>query len=107
FDWLLPQLDGKPAGPKPTPRTMKAPAKGEAATGAAAASGQPSLSTAFGLALRGGLVVDGKAGYRKAPITVELRTKLDSKGGYNILVASDTKKSSAHWELFTMPKTGA
>jgi len=25
LDWLVPQLDGKPAGPKPTPRTFKSP----------------------------------------------------------------------------------
>ena len=27
LDWLVPQLDGKPAGPKPTPRSWKAPGK--------------------------------------------------------------------------------
>jgi sugar phosphate isomerase/epimerase len=27
LDWLVPQLDGKPAGPKPTPRSWRAPAK--------------------------------------------------------------------------------
>jgi sugar phosphate isomerase/epimerase len=26
LDWLMPQLDGKPAGPKPTPRSWRAPA---------------------------------------------------------------------------------
>ena len=27
LDWLVPQLDGKPAGPRPTPRSWKAPVK--------------------------------------------------------------------------------
>jgi hypothetical protein len=27
LNWLLPQLEGKPAGPKPTPRSWRAPAK--------------------------------------------------------------------------------
>ncbi len=85
FNWLLPQLDGKAAGPKPKPRTMSA---------------APPLAGASGwLAI-------GKLEYRTPPITVELRAKINGKGGYNILLASDTKPSASHWELFTWPQTG-
>jgi putative heme-binding domain-containing protein len=84
LNWLLPQLAGKPATPKPKYRTM--------------ATAVP-ISTA-------GWLAEGKAEYRWAPITVEVRAKTTSKNGYNILVASDTKASADHWEIFTEPNSG-
>jgi quinoprotein glucose dehydrogenase len=115
LDWLVPQLDGKPAGPKPTPRTMKPAAGGKGNAGGKAAGqptadgarGEPSASPAFGLALRGGMAVEGKPEFRSPPITVQLRAKLDGRDGFNILVASEAKTSANHWELFTWPRTGA
>ncbi|MBI1375793.1 MAG: heme-binding domain-containing protein [Phycisphaera sp.] len=53
-----------------------------------------------------GVVLDGDAAYRTPPITVDCRATLTSRNGYNVLVASDTKKSGAHWELFTMNGSG-
>ena len=82
--WLVKQLKGKPAGPKPKPRTMKA---------SSAAS-------------PGGWLAEGKPEYRTPPLVVECVARLTGKRGYNILVACDTKKSAAHWELFTMPGSG-
>gem|GEM_PF-314846 len=96
LDWLVPQLDGKPAGPKPQPRTPVPAAKGEAK--AAAAADAPAGNT--------GGVAAGRAEYAATPITVELRATLRSARSYNILVAQDVKSSAAHWEIFTMPKTG-
>jgi putative heme-binding domain-containing protein len=87
LDWLLPQLDGKAPGPKPKYRTL-----------AGVSGSQPATS---------GWIAEGKSEYRTPPITVEVRAKLTAKGGYNILVASDTKASADHWELFTEPGTGA
>lgn len=83
--WLAAQLDGKPAGARPKPRT-------HAASRPAAAPG--------------GWLAEGRAEYRTPPLTVECRAKLNSKRGYNILVASDTKSSGAHWELFSMAGNG-
>jgi putative heme-binding domain-containing protein len=84
--WLLPQLDGKTPGPKPKPRTYSAanPEQGKTP----------------------GWLAEGKAEYRMPPLTLECRARLNSKTRYNILVASDTKRSGAHWELFTMTGTG-
>jgi len=84
LDWLRPQLEGTAPGPKPKYRTLQAAA--------------PATS---------GWVADGKPEYRSPPITVEVRAKLTAKSGFNILVASDTKASSDHWEMFTWPGTGA
>jgi putative heme-binding domain-containing protein len=84
LDWLLPQLDGKPAAAKPRPRTMSA---------------APAASTT-------GWLADGKPEYRTLPHTVECRARVNGKGGFNILVASGPKSSAAHWELFTWPRTG-
>jgi putative heme-binding domain-containing protein len=94
LNWLLPQLDGKPAGAKPTPRTPLPGLK------PATTSGTPSS--------RGvGYVIAGRDEYRTLPLTVEIEAKLTGKSHYNILAACDTKKSPRHWELFTMPKSGA
>ncbi len=63
----------------------------------------------FGKALDtriGGAFVNHRDDFRTLPFTVELWTKLDSKGSYNILVANELKSSPTHWELFTMPDSG-
>lgn len=107
LDWLLPQLAGKPAGPKPKFRTHNAPRAGEASVPrASAVGGVPSMGKAFGSALAGGMVVEGKAEYRALPITVECRAQVRSKQGFNILVACDPKASAEHWELYTYAKSG-
>ena len=116
LDWLLPQLDGKPAGPKPQYRTLagagglQPPSVAPSTTAErrlqTAGTGAPSLAAEFGKALAGGMVVEGKAAYRELPLTVELRAKLNSKGGFNILVASDAKASAQHWELYSYAKSG-
>ena len=85
--WLVSQLLGRPAEPKPSPRTLKKQA------GVAAAPG-------------GGWLADGRPEYRTPPLTVECVVRLTGKAGYNILIACDTKQSAAHWELFTMPGSG-
>jgi quinoprotein glucose dehydrogenase len=99
LDWLLPQLDGDPEPrPKPVPQRASLRPKIPRKTS--------SLSEQFGSALDGGLVVAGKADYRKAPLTVTCRARVDSAAGFNILVASDTKASGEHWEVFTAAGSG-
>lgn len=46
------------------------------------------------------------AAFEQPPLTVECWVKLRSKSSYNILVACNLKRSSHHWEIFTMPGTG-
>ena len=91
LDWILPQLDGKRPEPKPTPRTWS-----------------PESTTAAPSATRNvpGVSLPGKAEYRTPPITVEARVTLSSRSNYNIIVASDTKSSAAHWEVFSMNGSG-
>ncbi|MDR3632571.1 MAG: TIM barrel protein [Isosphaeraceae bacterium] len=90
LDWLVPQLDGRAPGPKPKPRTTTGLVPTQAANAPAES-----------------WIVAGRPEYRTLPLTVECRVKLDGKESYNILVASDTKASGAHWELFSMVGTGA
>lgn len=92
LDWLLPQLDGKPAGPKPTPRTP-VPGPKTAATATSAAQ------TGYSIA--------GRTEYQATPLTIELRATLRSKSHYNILAACNEKRSPLHWEVFTFPQSGA
>ncbi|MBA4016533.1 MAG: hypothetical protein C0483_05040 [Pirellula sp.] len=104
--WLVPQLDGKPAGPKPTPRTPVPAAKSPETSGASLRSAPATLvnvSTARGV----GYVIAGREEYRTPPLRVEVRAKLRGKSGYNILTACEPKSSPRHWELFTMPNSGA
>ncbi|MCO8124573.1 plastocyanin/azurin family copper-binding protein [Stieleria sp. TO1_6] len=55
---------------------------------------------------RTGHLYPGSDDYRTPPITVEVRATLASSDRYNILVASDPKRSSDHWELFSMNGSG-
>lgn len=95
--WLLPQLAGTPAT-QPAP----APTRGSYRDGV----GEASVSTAFGQALRGGILAEPNSAYRTPPITVECRTRLASKRDYNILVSCEPKSSPGHWEIFTWKNWG-
>lgn len=100
LQWLVKQLDGSAPGPAPVPRSWKRPPP-------AAKKGGASLEPGvFGKALRGGLLVEGKAEYRARPFTIECRAKLEAKTAYNILVACDEKSSGDHWELYTQAGSG-
>ena len=48
----------------------------------------------------------GRAEFRQRPLTVECWAKLDSATSFNILVASDTKASAEHWELYSYAGSG-
>ena len=51
-------------------------------------------------------LVEGKPEYRTRPLTVECRATLNSAANFNILVASDTKDSADHWELYSYAGSG-
>jgi glucose dehydrogenase/sugar phosphate isomerase/epimerase len=111
LNWLLPQLDGKPAGEKPTPRSWhkaKEPTPAASVPASTPNTGRSaaSLSPAFGRALVGGLTVEGKREFSDLPVTIECRAKLNSARGFNILVASQPKKSPLHWELYSYSGSG-
>lgn len=105
--WLLPQLDDAKPGEKPKYRTWREPS--QVGSQAAAPMLPPpskaerveSLDSSFGKALKGGWVVEAGAEFQKPPLTIECRAKLNSKRGFNILVASEVKASQTHWELYT------
>ena len=99
LEWLRSQSPGHPVGNKPQPRTWRDPALPVSA-------GTASLTPAFGRALDGGMVVPGQAAYRARPITIECFARLNSKSGFNILVANDPKNSAEHWELYSYAGSG-
>ncbi len=49
---------------------------------------------------------DGDNRYRRPPLTVECWAKLFSKKGFNVLIASDPKESSLHWEIYSYAGSG-
>src|SRR2546426_6555898 len=51
-------------------------------------------------------LIRGHAELRDPPLTISCWAKLVDKKSFNILVASDTKYSSLHWELFTVAGSG-
>ncbi len=106
--WLAPQTLGKPADAKPIPRTFNPSGSTPPAASSSpnAASGVDSLSPAFGKALQGRISAPGRPEYRALPLTVECRVKLNSAKAFNILVASDTKASAEHWELYSFSGSG-
>ncbi|TDU66086.1 azurin [Prosthecobacter fusiformis] len=107
--WLLPQMEGKAAGEKPGYRTWKhtaAKVPGTAPKGVQKAQSAPSLNADFGLALQGGLVLEGSEEYRRLPLSLECRVKLNSAAEFNILVAFEPKTSATHWELYSYKDSG-
>lgn len=65
---------------------------------------------------RFGKALDARQGFARVepapacgalPVTFECWARLESKAGYNVLVARDSKTTPGHWELFTAPGTGA
>jgi type 1 glutamine amidotransferase len=50
--------------------------------------------------------IEGDDRYRKAPLTIECWTKLNSKTGFNVLVSVDPKSSAQHWELYSYAGSG-
>jgi type 1 glutamine amidotransferase/glucose/arabinose dehydrogenase len=63
----------------------------------------------FGKALnaaRGGVLLSTKPDAASLPLTVECWTKLNSKQGFNILIASEEKSASTHWELYSYTGSG-
>ncbi len=54
----------------------------------------------------GALLVAGDDRWRTAPITVESWAKLRSATAFNVIVASDTKTSGAHWEIYSYAGEG-
>lgn len=106
LDWLLPQLNGQPALPKPKMRT---PVPRAVAAVTVPVSNKPLVEGKFGQALdgrAGGAFVAGRDEFRQFPITVECWTKLADKSNYNILIANELKSSGTHWELFSMAGSG-
>ena len=106
LDWLLPQLNGQPAGPKPKMRT---PVPRAIAAIPAASTKKPLVDGKFGKALdgrAGGAFVAARDEFHQFPITIECWTKLTDKSSYNILVANELKSSGTHWELFSMAGNG-
>ncbi len=89
--WLVKQLDGKPAGERPIPRTPVPMANKTSAS--------PPAETP-------GWLIAGRKEYRQPPLNLECRVRLAQRDNYNILVASDTKKSGRHWEIFSMAGSG-
>jgi quinoprotein glucose dehydrogenase len=99
LDWLVAQLDGKTAAPRPKPRSWREPKTGLASSLPLPQGRQDARPFV-------GLVVEGKPEYRALPLTVECRARLNSRQGFNILVASDPKSSAEHWELYSYAGSG-
>lgn len=66
----------------------------------------PSLPKAFGKALTTPIAVKSNDALRDPPMTVECFARLNSKNTFNVLLASDTKASSRHWELYSFSQSG-
>ena len=103
---LVPQLDDLPPGPKPMYRTYAVQAAPMMPVQATTTGGVPSLASEFGKALRGGQLHPASEDFFRWPFTVELRCKLESKQGFNILAAGGPKANPRHWEIYSYAGTG-
>lgn len=96
-DWVRKELI-KPGSGGPRPSSTPQPLKPKTAA--------TTTSSARAIVVATGRVHEGLDAYRHPPITVECRATLHRPDDYNILVASDTKASATHWELFSMAGSG-
>jgi len=88
LEWLLSGAKGKaPKTRTPVPQAAKQLPSADAFSGLVA-------------------LYPGKDEYRKPPITVEWRGTLTKSDSFQVLLASDPKSSSFHWELFQKPGSG-
>jgi putative heme-binding domain-containing protein len=97
IDWIQKELifPGS-GGPAPSPaQPDQEPAKGPAK--------QPDDSDR---ALAGGRILPGSPRYRQLPLTIACRATLTNSAEHNVLVANETKRSTAHWEMFSVPGSG-
>ncbi|MFO0903977.1 MAG: c-type cytochrome [Pirellulales bacterium] len=110
--WLLPQLTGGQPGPPPKYRTPIPAAAPPAPAPPPAPPAAQSLKLApgrFGQSLDAhvaGTLFSTRGDHRLAPLTVDLWVKLSRREGFNILVASESKASSTHWELYSYAGSG-
>lgn len=103
-EWIRKELtEPGSGGPKPKPKSAAAPMP---APSPSQAKPVDSINETFGKALSGGILMTGREEFREPPITVECRARLQDAKGYNILVASDPKSITAHWEIFSMNGAG-
>lgn len=89
--------------PDPGPAAAAPKAASTGTAGARLAEGK------FGQALDargGGVVIPRQPQLCQPPLTVEGWVNLETSGPFNILVASQIKASTAHWELFTVAGDG-
>ena len=105
LSWLLKEI-GSPGsgGDKPVPSALPVPAP--VAHTPLNPEAVKSLDPSFGNALSNGMSVEAGEFRRTPPLTVECRVKLQGADGYQILVASDSKASADHWEIFSMNGNG-
>ncbi|HEY5315971.1 MAG TPA: TIM barrel protein, partial [Pirellulales bacterium] len=99
LDWLVKQLQGQPAGPRPQPRTWRrAPGGKNAPAGKNAAADKANQANQW--------IIGGRQEYRQRPLAIACNVRLEPRATYNIIAACDTKNSGTHWEMFTMPGSG-
>lgn len=103
LEWLKKEWN-KPGSGGEKPEAKAFPKYAESTL--AAKAGSVSGSKGYGKTLAGGMIIEGESEWREPPITVECRVRLEDARGFNILVASDTKSSNAHWEIFSMNGSG-
>lgn len=70
---------------------------------------KPQVEGRFGQGLNaagGGAVVAANPKYCSPTITVEAQVRIQSKDGFNIIAASETKSSRTHWEMYSYAGSG-
>ncbi len=94
LEWIRKELTAPGSGgPKPSPAQQPSRKVGQ-------------LPNPTQRHIAAGHLLPGSPLYRQAPLTVEVSARLLGRDNFNILVASDTKQSGNHWELFSMAGSG-
>ena len=107
LEWLKKELTQPGSGgPRPKLESASPPAANARAPRNASRLAAGRFGKALDAANGAGLLLPGEDAWRSAPITVEAWAKLRSAKSFNVVVASDTKKSAGHWEIYSYAGSG-
>ena len=99
------RLNGGESAPWPAPGPKSEPAAAPR-TALIPLAGVERSGGVFDARAGAGRVLAGDAACRRPPLTLEAWVRFQSKTGYNIILASESKASPTHWELYTHAGSG-
>ncbi len=107
LDWIAAELKQPGSGGEKPMFSNAPPAAASAPAAVPGENSAPGHAKAATDVSGGGISMNNRDELRTFPLTVEMWARLHDASGFNILIASDPKSSSKHWEIYSLPGSGA